>query len=223
MEPLPGKLSVPKYVNGSSVLPVLCSFYVTVVWGWFQPPQYMRNFEQPEPHRKETGSWKTFPLKSISRTGGYSNADNIKAALNSWRAIRCTREGQCIGSKNSRRHEGWASEGEKFQHKVGESFPTRRTVQQGAGPLCEASGSPSLEASMERMSTSCPGASGGDSSQDVGLCPVPYQIPFQLEEFVILVQQTGIRKLPCKRHWISALKTKNKQSMILAFKLPTNG
>lgn len=49
--------------------------------------------------------------------------------------------------------------------------------------LCEAAGSPSLEASMERLNTTCHGGLG-DLPLDVGSCPVTSQIPSNFENLL---------------------------------------
>ena len=150
--------------------------------------------------RRNTGSRKTFPLKNIQKNGGYSNPDDLEAALKTWRAMRWIWEQTMRASESSKRRNGWTSQWDKFQHKRRKHFPAVRAVQQQDGPMSETAGSTSLAASMERLNTTCPGGLRGDSSLAVGLSLVTSQIPSNLEKFLFRYNKLGIRKLLCKRH-----------------------
>lgn len=66
-----------------------------------------------------------------------------------------------------------------------------RAVQQQNGLLCEIVSSPSLETAMERLNITCPGGLRGDSSLDVGLWPVTFQlqIPSNFKNFLFWYQK----------------------------------
>lgn len=133
--------------------------------------------------------WRTYKERLAIQT-------QITRKLLPWRALIWTWERTVCSCENSKRHNGWSSQGDQLQHKIRKHFPTVRVVDTGR-PADTASSAPGSICGRLNLLALKVWVEIYSWMWNCVLWPLR---PLLILRTYILGQQTGIRRLLCEGH-----------------------